>query len=93
MDGGSIPSAPANLVKIMMEKFMKPLYFFAAGLVLGFGVALILLKTIVLADVWYWISAVFALIAGGFFLALGFSSKRSDNMDNGNKIKENSQKQ
>jgi len=74
----------------MMENFLKPLYFFAAGLVLGFGAALILLKSVILPDIWYWISAVFALIASGFFLALGFSCKRSDNMNN--KSKENNQK-
>jgi hypothetical protein len=78
MDGGSIPSAPADF-KTMVENFLKIFYFFSAGICFGFGAAMVLLRNISLAGVWHWTLASFVLALGGFLLAFGLLAKKSDN--------------
>ena len=64
-----------------MENFLKNLYNLIGGIGIGFGGGMTIGKIVLLEESYYWLITALAFVLGGFFLALGITTKPSQKIE------------
>lgn len=73
-----------------MENIFKNLLVILGGLMIGFGIGLVVASSLTFGEAKYWTAIIGSLILGGFLMAVGLTSKEEKK---GKEIKDDGEKE